>query len=432
MRLRIAASAYLYDNAFGVLSDGYLRTYVRLSALPVSTSCAVIFAASAGTEWQIRVSQTGQILILDSSASTQATSSATVTAGQFFRLEAHHNLTGQLSVRLFLSMDSDTPTETLTAGSGTEGNVSQLFFTNGVGAGLNVWHDDIVAGASGWPGSVNNSIATDVATVSIGPGRIDSAVGTDSSSVSGIKRSVTDSAAGTDLSVGSFKQRTSSAVGTDASTLRVSLPRLNTFYDSFERTVSAGTNFDSADVGGDYTPLTTTNGTAVSVSTGAGRIQPASAPKTFHQILLDEYVADTTVTAQVSFSTVATGAQQEVSVFARSDATAANYYALDLVVKSTDGHLWMFLEKNTLAARSDIGNVDVDLGAYTPGQKWWIELRCVGTTQEVRAWIDGGTRPSVAQATSSDTAFATGSMGLRGRLANRQHQPPRARLLAGI
>ena len=98
------------------------------------------------------VDTTGHILIRDGTLTTRATSTATVSAGSWFRLEAHHNSSAEVVVRLYTSMDSTTITETLTASSGTAGTIDKLRWTNSESGGHVVWHDDTVAGAKDWPG----------------------------------------------------------------------------------------------------------------------------------------------------------------------------------------------------------------------------------------------------------------------------------------
>lgn len=188
-----------------------------------------------------------------------------------------------------------------------------------------------------------------------------------------------------------------------------------TYADYFDRSVGAGTNLGTADRGGVYTPYTTTIGTAVTVSGGAGRIVPSAVPKTYHQTLNGVTGDNVLAKVLVSFSTLATGASQEMSVYARSDAGSDNYYTADFE-QLTDGSCRLSIEKNTVGARTDIASPST-LGSYgAADSKWWIELSVQGTALEARAWPIDGTRPSTPTLTGTDSAYATGCIGVRARV----------------
>ena len=105
--------AFLERNRIGSLSDGYLRAYGRVDSLPSATRNVISGNGGGSTQWIIRLDSTGHVVITDGSLTVRARDTMAITANTWFRLEAHHNSSAQLVVRLYTSMDSTATTETI-------------------------------------------------------------------------------------------------------------------------------------------------------------------------------------------------------------------------------------------------------------------------------------------------------------------------------
>jgi hypothetical protein len=151
----ISGNAYLawQSATLGTLTDGYGRVYYKATAFTSTTPTIAWGLLAAATKWQIViVPSSGAIRIVDSVGTAQATSTVTVTAGSYFRIEYHHNSSGQLVVRIFLSPDSSSPDETITASANTTGNIDEIRYASGTNTSMTAYIDDIAAGLTTWAG----------------------------------------------------------------------------------------------------------------------------------------------------------------------------------------------------------------------------------------------------------------------------------------
>lgn len=141
------------SSTLGTMTNGYGRAYIK-TTFSVGTPSVLVFGALSGAnKWFIGLNSSGQIQLLGSTSAIVGTSTASITASTYFRIEWQHDATNQLIVRLYTSMDSTTITETVTASSLTNSNIDEIYFgDNSAASGHVTMMDDVNAGATAWPG----------------------------------------------------------------------------------------------------------------------------------------------------------------------------------------------------------------------------------------------------------------------------------------
>jgi hypothetical protein len=148
-----AADKLQWEDAGGV--DGYGRLYFYATAYPGSTLRIASFnAAGGGNREIIGLNSTGKIVLFDTPLATQ-TFTNSISLNAWVRIEWRIDVGANVfQCKLFNSKDSTTPTETLTYPAPTLGTqAEQLYFgTGGSSWGSSTYFDDIVTGATSYPG----------------------------------------------------------------------------------------------------------------------------------------------------------------------------------------------------------------------------------------------------------------------------------------
>ncbi len=150
--------AYLsWRAAFGTQTDYYGRAYVRLPAYPASGNDNIIRGLdSVGSLcWGISLTTAGKVYLLDSTLTTRATSTTSLSTSGWNRIEWHavnSTSVGSLEVKIFTTADSTTPDETIRfTNRNTRANTEDIWFRI-ARSGYSIWYDDLVAGAPAYPG----------------------------------------------------------------------------------------------------------------------------------------------------------------------------------------------------------------------------------------------------------------------------------------
>ena len=145
-----------WDGALGSPTDWFGRAYVYVTSNPAAS--LRIGQTVTLTNWLIWITSSGKLLALDTVGAVMFTSTASVVLNAWFRLEWHmiHSTTvGQYELKLFNNADSTVPTEvdTSTATFNTGASCSgMLFGIDHSGSAAGIWLDDLVAGATSYPG----------------------------------------------------------------------------------------------------------------------------------------------------------------------------------------------------------------------------------------------------------------------------------------
>jgi parallel beta-helix repeat protein len=156
--------AYVQWSAavMGTLTESYGRFYLWVDTVTATNVVLQVFDTTAATAFQIQLVKTAgqnehKLKILDGPGTVTAAGAVALALGQWVRVEWHaiaNATTGSVVVRLYNSPESATPSETITLTAGnTRANFAQT--RHGI-VSVNVtwtgWFDDIVAGATFWPG----------------------------------------------------------------------------------------------------------------------------------------------------------------------------------------------------------------------------------------------------------------------------------------
>lgn len=159
-----------WDTALGTVTDHYGRIYLYFTANPATTRVPVSFYNAATLAAYLFIDTAGKVGI-DTNGHGTITTTAAISLNQWIRVEWHivHNTsTGTLEAKLFNTASSSTPTETKTSGAlNTDSQATLCRVGQSVAAAANVLvqFDDIVAGATSYPGPVEG-----VAVVTSGGG----------------------------------------------------------------------------------------------------------------------------------------------------------------------------------------------------------------------------------------------------------------------
>lgn len=152
-----------WDSAMGATTDNYGRVYLWRDSLDATNIhyWLSVYDNAANFICRFMISQSGKVAIQNSAGSTIATGTTTVATGQWTRLEykiVNNASTGILEVKLFNTADSTTADDTVTAtGQNTRADTGIVRFGSEQvnSAGYAYYLDDIVAGATSYPGPVS-------------------------------------------------------------------------------------------------------------------------------------------------------------------------------------------------------------------------------------------------------------------------------------
>jgi hypothetical protein len=144
-------------------TTAYARFYFRIESLPGNDARWIMFADSGGANvlGAVMLRTDGKFDLANTNLAVQATSTTTLTAGQWYRIEAKlvsHATAGSLEVKLFAgaNVEGTVPDETVAfTNQNTNGNAMQFFnvgSTNGV-TNFSMWVDAVELNSTGYPGS---------------------------------------------------------------------------------------------------------------------------------------------------------------------------------------------------------------------------------------------------------------------------------------
>jgi hypothetical protein len=146
-----------WSTAFGTQTDHFGRTYMYVPSGAnfidvVRLNNAGVFACGVDID-----STTGKLNLRDTSAAVISSTTNAVARDQLVRIEWHivHLISGgTIEVQLFNTADSAVPTETkLSIGMNNQAQATKIDFGAVANRGQDWWIDDLVAGATSYPGS---------------------------------------------------------------------------------------------------------------------------------------------------------------------------------------------------------------------------------------------------------------------------------------
>lgn len=175
-RMRTGATSGNIDmrwaGSYVTQAEDYGRLYLYFTAIPNVQNSAIVqvWDSILNASFRIRINTTGKIAILAPSGSVLATSTTTLVAGQWYRIEWHVHADadinlGYIEVQIFTNPNGTTPDETL-GGSGTPGigfgtlvgriDIGPQSVTNWPTSTATdyMYLDEIVANATAWVGPV--------------------------------------------------------------------------------------------------------------------------------------------------------------------------------------------------------------------------------------------------------------------------------------
>jgi hypothetical protein len=161
-----------WTTSMGTLTDHFGRIYLYITAVPaVQLSLVRFLRPATGTIASVNVNNLTRFIAVGDTVGTKATGAVAVPINQWVRIEWHivHSATvGNIVANLYTTPDGTTITETIGNGGNynTSTNTNEVRFGNDSGGALTTafWMDDIVAGATSFPGPVSG-ITQDQQTV---------------------------------------------------------------------------------------------------------------------------------------------------------------------------------------------------------------------------------------------------------------------------
>ena len=151
-----AAAVLSWSTAFGTQTDHYGRLYLWMNSNPTGASLRLL---TTNPIWiAVRLTTAGILSIQPFNGGGVDLTNA-ISLGQWVRIEWHmiqSTTVGQVEIKLFNNANSSTPTETqaTAANLDTGANVTGIDIGSGSGASTTAtfWLDNIVAGATSYPG----------------------------------------------------------------------------------------------------------------------------------------------------------------------------------------------------------------------------------------------------------------------------------------
>ncbi len=148
----------IWTTGIGTLTDWYGRLYLYATTFPTTGSYRLV--QDSNNNFPVFINATGEVQQYDQGGFVHQTT-AVIGLNQWVRIEWHwlnSATVGQVEVKLFNSPDSATPTETKTSAANRNTSVSTTEIRFGLGGGTTeagpVWLDNLVAGATSYPGPV--------------------------------------------------------------------------------------------------------------------------------------------------------------------------------------------------------------------------------------------------------------------------------------
>lgn len=160
----VAGNAYWqWTTHFGSLTDFYGRMYLYFPTLPANAVHILIGRNTGVNAWLMRVDTTGKVQLQNSAATTVISSTTSIVAGQWARIEWHivnSATVGSLQCRIYLTPSSTgTPDQDFNM---TAQNTNTLTNQMGVGDGSGGTNDFYTAGVligdTAWPGPLSTGL----------------------------------------------------------------------------------------------------------------------------------------------------------------------------------------------------------------------------------------------------------------------------------
>lgn len=153
------------------IPEVWLRGYYSLASVTTGNLRLMEARNGSGNCAIVQVNSAGKVQILDATATGRGLSTTVLTANQWFRLEAHvvsDAVAGSVEVKIFTSMDSVTPVETISAtaiNTGSSG-INRADFGNPSSiATFTMWADDLAVSTFGYIGPAGQAAQVTPGTV---------------------------------------------------------------------------------------------------------------------------------------------------------------------------------------------------------------------------------------------------------------------------
>lgn len=152
-----------WSTPFGTQTDHYGRFYMWIASNPAASKTALYHRNSSTFAVGIRITSAGKLTIYDGSTDRATTTNA-VTTSAWVRVEyhaVHDTVNGSMELKLFNSPESTTPTETISASTfNSRASATDAKLVGPTGS-YSIRFDDVIVGASAYPGPTGNSIVWD-------------------------------------------------------------------------------------------------------------------------------------------------------------------------------------------------------------------------------------------------------------------------------
>jgi hypothetical protein len=192
--------------------------------------------------------------------------------------------------------------------------------------------------------------------------------------------------------------------------------------DGFNRTVSAGTSWGTAEAGGSWSSAFTNSGSYYSCDGTSAAIDQTGTAATWGQVL-GVVRADVDVQVRARWTESAAGATTiPVALMARY-IDSQNYYRAELR-ENVGGRLDLRITKVVAGAATPLQTV-VGVGTYVPGDEWYVRLQVAGTTLRASAWKSGSNlAPWAWKIEGTDASLGTaGKVGIRSTNSGAASRP---------
>lgn len=160
----VAGNAYWqWTTHFGTLTDFYGRMYLYFPTLPANAVHILIGRDTGVNAWLMRVDTTGKVQLQNNAATTIISSTTSLVAGQWARVEWHivnSATVGSLECRIYLTPGSTGAPDqdfSMTA-QNTGAQTNQMGVGDGSGGTNDFYTAGVLIGATTWPGPLTTGV----------------------------------------------------------------------------------------------------------------------------------------------------------------------------------------------------------------------------------------------------------------------------------
>lgn len=148
-------NSLIWSTALGTVTEHYGRVYLYATYIPTGSYRVV---QDGNGQFMVFINSSGLVWSIDQGGTAVATT-VPIALNQWVRIEWHwvNSITvGQVEIRLFNSPNSTSPTEAVSTAANRNTLASATSLEIGLGSGGGetgpIWLDNVVAGATSWPG----------------------------------------------------------------------------------------------------------------------------------------------------------------------------------------------------------------------------------------------------------------------------------------